>query len=650
MSPGRATRGGLALGLLVCLLVAGGPAVAADRCLSRPRTITAATARIDVARNQFVEASGAVRTLDAAVVRLATCGSAPNRALPWPASRSPRDVDTLQAWVSFQPSWDETLAGIPGFAGDITIGLSSPEGRFVSDADLARATSLAYEYVAAVLTHAPELLQGADFTSQPPASFDHAAVIDVLQTVRARLNVGMAAAGSQLPRLAMAPAGRLRGAQLGEWQPWEDPLFSGWSHICEFPAFGGNALRINLQPYYGGQPVLPGQALADRLERNRLRLGEVIEWSLRHNVHVILAINTFGFWPATGASWPDDGRSLWTDPSAQDELVDAWHHIALTYRGRPGLLFELLNEPHNLAGEDYAVMVAAWNRLYPRLIDAIRRADPERWIIVTPRWSDTSELAGFVPQVADRLIVDIHAYAPHYFTHQGVAGVGPAAGSVAYPAVTRDSEYSPSKLWDKAALAAYLRPAIDFGARHGLRMMCGELGANSGAPDDSRARWVADMLDLCESHGFDISYWAYGAGADFGWGFEQTPFRSTVTDALARNLFTIRGTPGGPLSARSLKVSVRPAQADIGVTHRLFVAALLGPDWFCKSASGWQACLVDHLPAIVSTALPAELTLEVLDGRLDLSGAVGAQVYVGYGIDAAEMLARGRYALVHVVE
>jgi len=625
-------------------------AAATDRCLMTPRALSAANVRVEVARNSYVESTGNVRVLDAAVVRLTDVHVGVEATHAEAGLAVTRDVDTQQAWISFQPSWDTSLAGIPGFSGDVTLGLTSPDGRFVNDTELSRLSGAAYEYVVGVLAHAPELLQSAKFSIQAPATFDRAAVIQVLQTARARLNIGMGAPGGQLPRLAMAPAGRLRGAQLGEWQKWEDPYFSGWSHICEFPAFGGNVFRINVQPYYDGQPVLPGRPLAERLAKNLERLGSVIEWSLQHNVHVILAANNFGFWPAMSASWPDDGRSLWTNAAAQDELVDAWRSIALAYKGRPGVLFELLNEPHNLANQDYATMVAAWNSFYPRLVGAIRAVDPERWIIVAPRWSQTNELPGFAAPSFEKVIVDIHAYAPHYFTHQGVAGVGPPAGTVAYPGVTRDSEYTPAKLWDKAALAEFLQPAVDFGMRHGLRMMCGELGANSSAADDSRQRWVADMLDLCESNGFDYSYWAYGAGADFGWGFEQTPFRSTITDKLALNLFTIRGTASGPLAMRALNVTVRPTQADVGTTRQLFVAALLGSQWYVKSSSGWQPWSDGALPAFGSTVLPAELTLQVLDGGLDLTGAIGAQIYVGYGVDAAEMLASGRYALVHTVQ
>jgi hypothetical protein len=44
------------------------------------------------------------------------------------------------------------------------------------------------------------------------------------------------------------------------------------------------------------------------------------------------------------------------------------------------------------------------------------------------------------------------------------------------------------------------------------------------------------------------------------------------------------------------------------------------------------------------------LRIQVLDGGLDVSGFVGAQVYVGYGVDATEMLAKLRYGLAYTVQ
>ena len=88
--------------------------------------------------------------------------------------------------------------------------------------------------------------------------------------------------------------------------------------------------------------------------------------------------------------------------------------------------------------------------------------------------------------------------------HQGLAGCPPAQ-SVAYPGVTRDSQFEPEMYWDKSVLDQRLQPAINFRNAHNVRVMCGEFGANVGAPDDSRGRWFADVIDLLETYGFDWS-------------------------------------------------------------------------------------------------------------------------------------------------
>lgn len=114
--------------------------------------------------------------------------------------------------------------------------------------------------------------------------------------------------------------------------------------------------------------------------------------------------------------------------------------------------------------------------------------------------------------------------------------------------------------------------------------------------------------------------------------------------------FVIQGFPLGPLAARSLSVSVRPEAADVGRSRQLFVAALVGgTQWYFRSGSGWVPWNGGAMPAFATRTLAAENTLQVLDGSLDVSALTGTQVYAGYGIDGPEMLAAGRYALVHTL-
>lgn len=113
--------------------------------------------------------------------------------------------------------------------------------------------------------------------------------------------------------------------------------------------------------------------------------------------------------------------------------------------------------------------------------------------------------------------------------------------------------------------------------------------------------------------------------------------------------YSITGAASGPLSARVLAVTVQPALAELGATRQLFIAALVGAQYYFRTPAGWQLWSGGSFPVYSSGALAAE-TIQVLDGSLDLTGVAGARIYVGYGVDGTEMLASARYALVHTVQ
>ena len=124
-------------------------------------------------------------------------------------------------------------------------------------------------------------------------------------------------------------------------------------------------------------------------------------------------------------------------------------------------------------------------------------------------------------------------------------------------------------------------------------------------------------------------------------------FRYDLPSASAP--YSISGAASGPLSARTLSVNVQPALAELGASRQIFVAALLGSQIYFLTPAGWRLWTGGSFPPYSSGALAAQ-TIRVFDGSLDLSGVTGAQIYVGYGTDSAEMLANGRYSLVHTVQ
>jgi hypothetical protein len=341
--------------------------------------------------------------------------------------------------------------------------------------------------------------------------------------------------------LSSAPAARLRGAQLAN-DTFNNPNIRFWKQLEEFPKWGGNAFRINISSAEDGVAILPGHALTERLAMALNRYTTVIDWALQHNIHFIISFsqrNTAGGGPLT---WPDDGRSMWKDASAQDELVQAWADLAIHFRGRKGVIFDLVNEPHGETADEiagnHALPKKVWNTLYPRLIDAIRSEDPERGIILEPIWGSAGNLVDLSISKAPNLIYSFHFYDPHFFTLQGLGDGWPPAQSVVYPGVTRDAEFEPEMFWDKSVLEQALLPAVNFRNANNVRVMCGEFGTQTFAPMDSRERWVTDVVDLLELYGFDWVYWSYNRlpSSPGAWTFQRTAYESVITSKFGLNL------------------------------------------------------------------------------------------------------------------
>jgi endoglucanase len=62
------------------------------------------------------------------------------------------------------------------------------------------------------------------------------------------------------------------------------------------------------------------------------------------------------------------------------------------------------------------------NKIYADVIPLIRGIDTKKAIFVGPgQFNQASELSRLKLPGDDRLIVSIHSYTPHYFTHQGAS-------------------------------------------------------------------------------------------------------------------------------------------------------------------------------------------------------------------------------------
>lgn len=218
--------------------------------------------------------------------------------------------------------------------------------------------------------------------------------------------------------------------------------------------------------------------------------------------------------------WAPPGRSLFTSAACQERFVEIWREIARRYKNSNAVWgYDLLNEPIEGA---MAEGLDDWQGLAERAARAVREIDPQRTIIVEPApWGGPAGLEQLRPLQAPNVVYSVHMYIPHAFTHQGVYADGKPPS--VYPGTIE------GKAWDKAALEAALRPVADFQKAYGAHVFIGEFSAIRWAPEGSAYRYLRDVIDICEAHGWD---WTYHAFREWqGWSAEHGPDKADTRPA-----------------------------------------------------------------------------------------------------------------------
>ena len=213
--------------------------------------------------------------------------------------------------------------------------------------------------------------------------------------------------------------------------------------------------------------------------------------------------------------WASGQRGLFANAACQKRFVEIWEHIARRYKGVKCVWgYDLLNEPlENSVAEG----MADWQDLAERAARAIRKIDATRAIIIEPApWGGPEALEQLQPIDVPNVVYSVHMYRPHPFTHQGVHNR--ADKPLRYPGVIG------GRTWDKAALAAALKPVIDFQEAHGVHIFLGEFSAIRWAPDGSAHRYIRDCIELFEKHRWDWTYHAFREWS--GWSVEHTADRA----------------------------------------------------------------------------------------------------------------------------
>ena len=193
-------------------------------------------------------------------------------------------------------------------------------------------------------------------------------------------------------------------------------------------------------------------------------------------------------------------HGLFTDAACQRKFIEVWQHMARRYKDAKAIWgYDLANEPVEAsAGED----LADWQDLAERAAKAIRAIDPERTIIVEP--PRVGRPAG-TPRASaadgpERRLQRPHVPAPC------LHAPGRSRVRQGVPLPRRDRRQATGI---RPSSKRRSKPVVEFQRKYGVHIYIGEFSAIRWAPEDSAYRYLKDLIDIFEAHGWDWSYHAF---------------------------------------------------------------------------------------------------------------------------------------------
>lgn len=190
--------------------------------------------------------------------------------------------------------------------------------------------------------------------------------------------------------------------------------------------------------------------------------------------------------------------AYWESAELQSRIIDIWSRLAERYKDKPAMGgFDLINEPNPPGKAKEA------HRRYAefahRLIEAVRKVDPQRMIVYEPAPRGNTFYAFKAlekPLPYDNVLYSPHFYLPVEVTHQGIP-------------TGRSDETYPSWRWDRGSLSEHMEPARVFARKYKLPVYVGEFSCVRTAPGDTAYRWTRDAIELFETEGWSWTFHSF---------------------------------------------------------------------------------------------------------------------------------------------
>lgn len=143
-------------------------------------------------------------------------------------------------------------------------------------------------------------------------------------------------------------------------------------------------------------------------------------------------------------------------------------------------------------------------------------------------------------------------------------------------------------------------------------------------------------------------------------GVMPTKAEVTVANVATANVPVIDYTESGANTAKVVTGTIAAAGNDAGKAGTIYVAGVVNGVVYLKAKSGAWSPYDPKNPVAFDTGVQLGVnTVNVLDGTLDVSGLVGAEIYVGYGVGSTvfgaavpfnNMLTAGTYKKVYTIK
>ncbi len=263
------------------------------------------------------------------------------------------------------------------------------------------------------------------------------------------------------------------------WRSREQGRFKE-KHFKIIKEGGFDTVRINLHPFRHMDKNAPYRLNDSWFET----VDWAVENALKNNLMVILDMHEYNL--------------MGKDPEGNKErFLSFWRQVAPHFKDAPeNVIFEILNEPCR------ELTAKLWNKYHREALAIIRQSNLTRTVIIGPAFFNRIGVLDKLklPKDDHNIIVTIHYYEPHTFTHQGAAW--------------SDYKDKAGVKWlgtkeEKQAIVNDFEKAQKWAKKHNRPIFLGEFGAYDKGDIKSRVRYTAFVARTAERFGFSWAYWQF---------------------------------------------------------------------------------------------------------------------------------------------